>query len=116
MRRPSSDQAIKILKELPVEKAFYYYSEIGSPTGVCARSLGQFLDSMKEIETSSLEFHMSRGDFEKWVLMLGDETLSQQITKLGQGDLHGEPLRRRLLQLLRLRYGLLRKLALIPTS
>jgi len=43
--------------------------------------------------------------------MLGDETLSQQITHLKQENFHGDKLRKRLQQITRLRLGFLKKLA-----
>jgi len=116
MRKPSRDQSIQILGELPIGQAFYFHNGVGSPTGVFTRSLAEFIDFIKVIELGSLEFHMFRGDFEKWITMLGDETLSQQIINLRQDNLKGESLRKRLLQVLRLRYGFLRKIANAATS
>ena len=112
MHQPSKDEAIKIIEELPIEKSFYFYTGIGSPTGKFARSLGEFIGMMKIIEMSSVEFHVQRGDFINWIKMLGDETLSQQIAKIEKDNLTGEKLRQRLLQVLRMRYGTLRKISM----
>jgi hypothetical protein len=59
---------------------------------------------------------MNRGDFDKWVAMLGDETLSKQIINLKRNTFHGEKMRKRLLQIMRLRLGYLRKLANASTN
>ena len=111
MRKPTKEESIQILRELPKEQAFYFHRDVEMPTGISANSLARFIDSIKIVDVVSLEFHMSRGDFEKWVLMLGDETLSLQIANLKLGTLHGVTMRKRLLQILRLRLGYLRKLA-----
>ncbi len=52
---------------------------------------------------------MNRGDFENWIRTLGDEPLTKQIQNLGRKKLVGEALRKRLLQILQLRYGRLRR-------
>ena len=116
MRKPTRDESAKILRELLPEQAFYFHRDVGAPTGITANSLAGFIDSIKTIEATSLEFHMSRGDFEKWVKMFGDETLSQQIANLKRDTLHGENMRKRLLQITRLRLGYLKKLANAPTT
>jgi len=105
------EQAKRILREVPTEKAFHFYSDIGAKTGALAKSLGEFLHLIGSVELRSIEFHLSRGDFENWIRMLGDETLARQLAKVRLEKLSGDQLRKRLLQILRLRYGLLRKFA-----
>ena len=116
MHKPTREESAKILRELPQDQAFYFYRDVEEPTGTSANSLVEFTDSIKTIEVASLEFHMNRGDFEKWVTMLGDETLSQQIAHLKQENFHGDKLRKRLQQITRLRLGFLKKLAETPES
>jgi len=111
MSAPSTVQAAQILAEVPKEKAFWFYTGVDSPTQICADDLESFLNIVKKVEIKSIEFHMGREDFENWIRMLGDEVLAQQVTNLKQKKLTGEPLRKRLLQILQLRYGRLRKLA-----
>jgi len=111
MHKPTREESAQILRELPQDQAFYFYRDVEEPTGISANSLAGFTDSIKTLEAASLEFHMNRGDFEKWVTMLGDETLSQQITHLKQENFHGDKLRKRLQQITRLRLGFLKKLA-----
>jgi len=116
MHKPTKEESVKILGEQPQERAFTFYRDVGVPTGISANSLAEFVDSIKTIEAASLEFHMNRGDFEKWVTMLGDETLSKQIANLKREEFHGEKMRKRLLQITRLRLGNLRKFANATTA
>jgi hypothetical protein len=115
MHKPTKEESAKILGEQPPERTFNFYRDVGIPTGISANSLSGLIDSIKTIEAASLEFHMNRGDFEKWVTMLGDETLSKQIINLKRDEFHGDKMRKRLLQITRLRLGYLRKLADEPT-
>jgi hypothetical protein len=76
---------------------FYFCVDIGKYTGVCAASYEDFLASIKKVEAKSLNFHLNRGDFEKWVLdILKDEKLAQEIGELRSQELHGQALRNRL--------------------
>ena len=116
MQKPSKGEAEKILAVYPDSQAFHFYNGIGSRIGESAHSLSEFIDSIKTVESGSLEFHSGRGDFENWVRMLGDETLSKQIANIGKSELRGGHLRKRLLQVLHLRYGSLRKIAETPAN
>lgn len=63
----TSDTASKILKTVPREKTFYFFTSIGNYTGMSASSLKEFMEKINEVNVKSLEFHLYRGDFEKWV-------------------------------------------------
>ena len=65
----------RILRRLPRENAFYFFTSIGNYTGVNALSLEDFVKKVKEVNIKSLEFHLYRGDFEEWV----DKTLEDNI-------------------------------------
>lgn len=54
----------RILRTLPREKAFYFFTSIGNCTGENASSLKQFMDKINQVNMKSLEFHFYRGDFE----------------------------------------------------
>jgi len=71
----------KILRTLPREKAFYFFTSIGNYTGESAASLKEFVEKTNEVNVKSLEFHLYRGDFEKWI----DETLEDKelATEIG---------------------------------
>jgi hypothetical protein len=49
-------------------------------------SLRDFLDKLQTIDSSSIEFHFHRQDFEKWIKdVIGDDVLSQRIGEIGKG-------------------------------
>lgn len=87
----------KILRTVPREKAFYFFTSIGNYTGVSAASLKEFVEKMNEVNMKSLEFHLYRGDFEKWLAeVLEDTQLAEEIRKLRKINLAGEGLRNQL--------------------
>jgi len=57
----------KILRTLPRDKAFYFFTSIGNYTGKSASSLEEFVKKILDVNIKSLEFHFYRGDFEKWI-------------------------------------------------
>lgn len=61
-----------------------------------ASNLGSFYDVSGDIDVRSVEFHMSRGDFEKWIKSLEDDALARDVAKLRKKGLSGENLRTRL--------------------
>jgi len=88
---------LKILKTVPREKAFYFFTSIGNYTGESATSLKEFVEKINEVNAKSLEFHLYRGDFEKWVAeVLEDKELAEEIRKLQKISLTGDVLRSRL--------------------
>ena len=83
MTSPSRDRIQKILGNIVYDKAFFFYEDIGKPTGKFATSLSDFCDKIKTINPKSLAFHLKRGDFENWVKeTIGDNELAQRIRKL----------------------------------
>lgn len=85
------------LKIVPREKAFYFFTSIGNYTGASASSLKEFMEKVNAVNVKSLEFHMYRGDFDKWVSdVLQDGELSADIRRLQRLNLMGEPLRNQL--------------------
>jgi Family of unknown function (DUF5752) len=92
----SAEQATAILRELPQEKAFYFYRAVNSPLNVTARSLKELVERVKTIEPTSLYFHLERRDFENWISMLGDSDLSRRIGAVRTSKLSGEALRTKL--------------------
>ena len=84
----------RILRTLPREKAFYFFTSIGNYTGEKAASLKEFIDKINEVNVKSLEFHFYRGDFEKWIVeVLEDKDLAEKIRKLQGHGLTGDKLR-----------------------
>ena len=78
-----NDPNTKILRKVGDAEAFYFYRALGIYTGQKANSLEEFLQKIKEIDAESLEFHLSREDFEKWiVLTLSDARLAKDTKTL----------------------------------
>lgn len=96
----------KILRKVLREKAFYFFSSIGNYIGENAASLEEFVGKIKEVNPKSLEFHLYRGDFEKWVdEVLGDVRLAEKIRELRNQKLIGENLQDQLYQTILKRYN-----------
>lgn len=91
------EEASKILRTLPREKAFYFFTSIGNYTGESAASLKEFVEKIRDVNLKSLEFHLYRGDFEKWIAeVLQDEELALELKKLQKFNLTGDAMRKEL--------------------
>jgi len=78
---PSS--SARILRTLSRENAFYFFTSVGNYTGQRAMSLEEFANKIREVKIMSLEFHLYRGDFEKWTAeVLEDSELTEKISDL----------------------------------
>ena len=95
--------AERILSPVSQERSFYYYLDVGRPLDYVAHSLKEFGEILKTVDVKSLEFHLKRDDFEKWVYMLGDVELSKSLVKLRNSGLTGEKLRSELVRLVQTR-------------
>jgi hypothetical protein len=92
-----SEYASKILRTVAREKAFYFFTSIGNYTGLSASSLKEFMERINEVNVKSLDFHLHRGDFEKWISeVLQDEELAMEIRKLQKFNFAGDILRNQL--------------------
>lgn len=92
----SREEIQRILKELPMDKAFYFYSNYGSYTGKYARSLEEFIEITKSIDAQSLRFHLTRGDFQSWISSRGDHELAEKLDSLKNLGLDDERLRKQI--------------------
>ena len=73
----------RTLRTLSRKNAFYFFTSVGNYTGQSAMSLEEFANKIREVETMSLEFHLYRGDFEKWTAeVLEDSELARRISDL----------------------------------
>ncbi|KYH40895.1 MAG: alpha-amylase [Candidatus Bathyarchaeota archaeon B26-1] len=79
--------AEKILRELPPEKAFYFYADYGRYTGRYARSLEEFAETLETVQADSIRFHPRRGDFQVWIRGLGDEELAEALNRIDEASL-----------------------------
>jgi predicted transcriptional regulator len=87
--------AAKILSNLTHDKAFHFYTGLHQYTHVLASSLADFYDKLQKIDVKSVEFHISRKDFEHWFQSLGDVELAKRLGLIRGMQLHGEELRTR---------------------
>jgi hypothetical protein len=95
----------KILRILPREKAFYFFTSIGNYTGESAASLKEFMEKINHVNMKSLEFHLYRGDFEKWITeVLEDKKLAEDVGRLQKNNLLGDHLRNQLYMIVSRRY------------
>jgi hypothetical protein len=95
----------RILRTLPREKTFYFFTSIGNYTGESAASLKEFMEKVKTVNVKSLEFHLSRGDFEKWITeVLEDKKLALDVWRLQKSNLLGDSLRNQLYTTVSRRY------------
>lgn len=87
----------KTLRNLPREQSFYFFTSTGNYTGESAVSLEEFAKKILQINVKSIEFHLYRGDFEKWITeTLEDNTLADKIKNLKELKPIGIDLRDRL--------------------
>jgi len=102
---PKIDKAhvAKILSNMPHDKAFHFYNGMHQYTGVVANSLADFCDKIQKVTAKSVEFHMSRKDFEHWLQSLGDAELAKRLGLIRNMNLHGEDLRKRVHEVVKLR-------------
>ena len=78
------------------ERPFHFYSGVGKPSSSYAHGLQDFCDKILKVNAESIEFHLNRGDFEKWFATLGDEELAKKMALLKEKKINGEELRGKL--------------------
>ena len=73
-------KANEILRSVPYEKGFHFFSPDGHYTGETATTLCFFLRDLQSVDIESIRFHFYRGDFQKWLrTTIGDEELADTI-------------------------------------
>jgi alpha-amylase len=91
----------RVLRRLPVEKGFIFFYDFARPTGLVAYSLSDFHAILKIIDKGSIEFHVNKGDFERWLSqVIGDEETASRIYRLPKKGSDGETLRKKLLKII----------------
>jgi predicted transcriptional regulator len=106
----NKEKAEAILSYAPHDKAFHFYADVGNPLSIHAHNLRDFAIKIEKAPVESVQFHMNRGDFEAWILGLGDEDLSKKVAALKEKNVVGEDLRSQLHELVEQRYVELAKL------
>jgi Asp-tRNA(Asn)/Glu-tRNA(Gln) amidotransferase C subunit len=98
------DNALLITSSVPVEKGFHFFTAPGKPTGQFATSIFEFLEAVKKVDLKSVEFHLKRNDFSKWLRdVIKDDTLASELEKLRTLELSGEKLRDRIVEMIEVR-------------
>jgi len=78
----SNDMFQRITRRVPYQEGFRFSTGIGNYTGQVATTLEDFAEMLKTVDLKSIDFHMERRDFEKWVLgVFSDEELAQMINR-----------------------------------
>ncbi len=97
--------AVNVLTPVTKDMGFQFYTQIGYPTVYSAQSLAEFYKLAKQIGADSLEFHLSRGDFQRWFNdVFGDSELSEEMDKIKKASLQGESLRKAILNVIQAKY------------
>jgi hypothetical protein len=78
-----NESVARILRTVPINNGFMFFTDIGEYTGEYATSLGDFCSKIETIPMASIAFHFGRGDYEKWSKdTLGDEYLAQKFSEI----------------------------------
>ncbi|MEM3730734.1 MAG: DUF5752 family protein [Candidatus Bathyarchaeia archaeon] len=97
---------------IAANEPFLFYTDVGEEnfTGISAWSLKGFTKAVKKVPIKSLEFHNSRGDFERWAEnSLRDEKLSEKLKELRLSKLGGENLKKALIEVFSKRFNELKR-------
>ena len=106
----SSETATKILRRVPHNNAFYFFTGIGQCSGKFAVSLADFCQRLKTIDVESIDFHFKRRDFQKWIrTTIVDVDLANSISNIKK-PIEGAALRDEIYQTVRSRLTELKRL------
>ena len=106
----NKENASAILSHSPRDKAFHFYAGIGKPLNLYAQGIQDFCDKILKVNVDTIEFHVTRGDFEAWFAGLGDAELAKKTALLKEKKMAGEELRRKLHEIIENRCIVLAKL------
>jgi alpha-amylase len=108
-RLESNKKIVEILRTVPYEKGFHFYTAPGHFTGETATSLDAFEKKLQVVPMDSVNFHLQRGDFQKWIEdTLGDIELAKRVSLI-KLTLPVEDLRKELLAMVQTRISELRR-------
>jgi DNA-binding Lrp family transcriptional regulator len=97
---------LKVFVQVPDELAFNFYVGFDKPLGFSAQSLEEFYRVVRQVCSDSIEFHLYRGDFERWLReVFEDVELADNFASLKATDLKGEDLRKAVLKVIDAKYG-----------
>jgi len=106
----SRENAGTILGQASHDREFHFYAGVGKPLSLYAHNLQDFGEKILKVNVDSIEFHMSRGDFEAWFAGLGDAELAKKVALLKEKKMTGEELRRKLQEIVENRCTALAKM------
>jgi len=96
---------------LPNNKQFYFHQSNQKGPALRATSMYDFLRIIPQVPWDTINYHLLRGDFEKWIeYTLHDSELAKRIHKIANRKLEGEVLRNSLSEAIASRYEELEKL------
>ncbi|MEM2146998.1 MAG: DUF5752 family protein [Candidatus Bathyarchaeia archaeon] len=107
------------LAAITANEPFLFYKGVGEAnfTGKMAWSLKGFLKALQNVEIKSIDFHNSRGDFEKWAEQsLHDKDLAIKLKEVRNSKLKGQELRKALIKVTRERFTELVQQAKVATE
>ena len=98
---------LRAIVPLPLNMRFNFYVTLGQPTGESAGSIKEFHDLVSQVNVASLEFHIVRGDFEKWFrTAVGERGLADEFAKISKTCLKGEDLKKSIVKAIEAKYAL----------
>jgi predicted transcriptional regulator len=98
---------LKAYNRVPENMDFVFYLGIGQPTNLNAKSLKEFQEQIKKADLASIEFHMHRNDFARWIkTAINDGILADEFFKISNTEIKGENLREEILKIVEMKYYL----------
>jgi len=68
---------------LPPERRFYFHDQDRAKEAVSAATLEEFRHQVGHVDSSTLDFHLSRGDFSRWVAgIVADHALAGELARI----------------------------------
>jgi len=90
-------QPLNLLKTVPFENRFQFYTELEKNTGITASSTVEFAEKLQVIPIQSVTFHFQHQDFQRWFInVIGDEELAKRIDQINVWTRDDENLRKKL--------------------
>jgi hypothetical protein len=82
-RLESNKKIIEILRTVPYEKGFHFYIALNNFIRETATSIDAFEKKLQIVPADSVNFHLQRGDFQKWIKnTLGDDALAKRVSSI----------------------------------
>ena len=90
--------ASKVLRTVPFENGFHFYTAMDNYTGITATNLNEFAAKLQIIPNESIAFHFQRKDFENWIrYTIKDSALAESLSRT-KSEQSTEDLRKEILR------------------